>query len=95
MHSALVADRTSFQFDPPEGSFRAAVKIRYLHKAAPATVEPLEGERVRVVFDEPQRAIAPGQAVVFYDGDVVLGGAWIERVDACDAKPVLSPSRGL
>ncbi len=95
MHSALVADRASFQVDPPDGPFRAAVKIRYLHQAAPATVEPLDGGRVRVVFDEPQRAIAPGQAVVFYDGDVVLGGAWIERVDACDAKVTVAPSRRL
>ena len=91
MHSALVADRAGFQVDPPDGPFRAEVKIRYLHKAAPATVEPLDGERVRVVFDKPQRAIAPGQAVVFYDGDVVLGGAWIERVDACDAKVRVAP----
>ena len=95
LHSALVADRASFQRDPPDGPFRAEVKIRYLHKAAPATVEPLDGGRVRVVFDQPQRAIAPGQAVVFYDGDVVLGGAWIERVDACDAKVRVAPSRGL
>ena len=37
--------------------------------------------KVRVVFDEPQRAVTPGQAVVFYDGEVVLGGAWIERAE--------------
>jgi tRNA-specific 2-thiouridylase len=37
----------------------------------------LDGGRVRVTFDEPQRAVTPGQAVVFYDGDTVLGGAWI------------------
>jgi tRNA-uridine 2-sulfurtransferase len=59
-------------------SFRAQVKIRYLHAAAPATVSLLDGGRARVVFDEPQRAVTPGQAVVFYDGDVVLGGGWIE-----------------
>jgi tRNA-specific 2-thiouridylase len=86
LQSALIAERANFLFDPPTGPFRAEVKIRYLHKAAPATVEvfPCESEspsRVRVVFDEPQRAITPGQAVVFYDGDVVLGGAWIERAD--------------
>jgi len=57
---------------------RARVKIRNRHQAAWATVEPLEGGRVRVLFDEPQRAVTPGQAAVLYDGDVVLGGGWIE-----------------
>lgn len=59
-------------------SFRAHVKIRYLHEAVPATVELLPDYRARIVFDEPQRAVTPGQAVVFYDGDTVLGGAWID-----------------
>ncbi len=65
----------------PQPCFRAEVKIRYLHDAAPATVFRLDGGRIRVVFDEPQRAITPGQAVVFYDGDIVLGGAWIDRAE--------------
>ena len=179
LQPALIAGRANFLIDPPDGPFRADVKIRYLHKAAPATVEVLRGEAnscapraagfslrerserddvtqanvtlggmphacvgmssdaptddtsfqtaissyrdatvrerdgkqiekplpyghgserssrglengpgsdmptwIRVVFDEPQRAITPGQAVVFYDGDVVLGGAWIERADS-------------
>jgi tRNA-specific 2-thiouridylase len=56
----------------------AVVKIRYGHAGAPARVEPLEGARARVVFAEPQRAVTPGQAAVFYDGDAVLGGGWIE-----------------
>lgn len=63
-----------------EGPVRCRARIRYKMHEAPATVEPVpeEGEGVvRVVFDEPQRAITPGQAVVFYDGDVVLGGATI------------------
>ena len=46
------------------------------HEAA-ATVEPLPGGRIRMVFTEPQRAVTPGQAVVFYDGDLVLGGGTI------------------
>ena len=76
---ALLADRCSFLVDPPEGPFRAEVKIRYLHRSAPGTVYPLGNGEVRVVFDAPQRAITPGQAVVLYDGDVVVGGGWIKR----------------
>jgi len=57
---------------------RAAVKIRNKHVAAPATVYPAGEARVEVRFHEPQRAVTPGQAAVFYDGDLVLGGGWIE-----------------
>jgi tRNA-specific 2-thiouridylase len=53
-------------------------QIRYRHREAPATLEPDGATRVRVIFDQPQTAIAPGQAVVFYDGDEVVGGGWIE-----------------
>jgi tRNA-specific 2-thiouridylase len=57
---------------------RAAVKIRNRHVAAPATLYPTgEPTQVEVRFDEPQRAVTPGQAAVFYDGDFVLGGGWI------------------
>jgi tRNA-specific 2-thiouridylase len=63
----------------PEGPVAASVKIRNKHQAAPATLHPAaEPERVEVVFAEPQRAVTPGQAAVFYDGDLVLGGGWIE-----------------
>ena len=55
----------------------ADVKIRSMHAGARARIEPLEDGRVRVRFDEPQRAVTPGQAAVFYDGDVLLGGGWI------------------
>jgi tRNA-uridine 2-sulfurtransferase len=61
----------------PASAFRAFVKIRHKHEPAAATVEPLEANRARVTFDVPQRAITPGQAAVFYDGDRVLAGAWI------------------
>ena len=58
---------------------RAEVKIRNKHEAAPATLTPTgDPARVEVRFDEPQRAVTPGQAAVFYDGDTVLGGGWIE-----------------
>ena len=58
-------------------------KIRYRHIPQPATVYPLEGNRIRVVFDEPQRAITAGQAVVLYDGEYVLGGGTIDRNGPC------------
>jgi tRNA-uridine 2-sulfurtransferase len=58
---------------------RAQVKIRNRHAAAPATLSPtVDPARVEVRFDEPQRAVTPGQAAVFYDADLVLGGGWIE-----------------
>jgi len=59
---------------------RAQVKIRNKHIGASATLTPTsDGTRVSVHFDEPQRAVTPGQAAVFYDGDLVLGGGWIEN----------------
>jgi tRNA-specific 2-thiouridylase len=63
---------------PPSTSIRARVKVRYRHPEAEATLAPRDDGKVDVVFDEPQRAIAPGQAAVFYDGDVCMGGGWIE-----------------
>jgi tRNA-specific 2-thiouridylase len=63
---------------PPSGAVRAEVKIRNKHTAAPATLHPESADRVEVVFDSPQRAVTPGQGAVFYDGDLVLGGGWIE-----------------
>jgi tRNA-specific 2-thiouridylase len=53
-------------------------QIRHRHDAAPARVRSIEAARVELEFDEPQSAITPGQAVVFYDGDVCLGGGWID-----------------
>lgn len=52
-------------------------KIRYRHEGAVARLEQMDGGAVRVIFDRPQRAVTPGQAAVFYDGDEVLGGGWI------------------
>jgi tRNA-uridine 2-sulfurtransferase len=63
---------------PPEGERRLQVKIRYKARDAWARVVPLKGDRARVQFDEPVRDITPGQAAVFYDGDICLGGGIIE-----------------
>ena len=57
---------------------RADVQVRYRSPAVPVTVIPLEASRVKLVFDEPQFSITPGQAAVWYDGDIVLGGGIIE-----------------
>ena len=56
---------------------RVAVKIRHRHEPAPAVIERAGEDEILATFDEPQRAITPGQAAVFYDGDVVVGGGWI------------------
>jgi tRNA-specific 2-thiouridylase len=66
-------------FDEPHADVRADVRIRYRHAEAPATVTPLGGGRGRIRFDEPQRAVTPGQATVFYRGEEVLGGGWIVK----------------
>lgn len=63
----------------PAEPFRCKAKIRYRHTEQWATAEPLENGRVRILFDEPQRAITPGQAAVLYDEDIVLGGGPILR----------------
>jgi tRNA-uridine 2-sulfurtransferase len=65
--------------DKPTEPVRAEVRVRYRHTAAPATITPLSDNRARVKFDEPQRAITPGQATVFYRGDEVVGGGWIVK----------------
>ncbi len=80
-------DRPSFiakgvnwvSFDEPAEPVRATVKVRYRHEPEPATITAFEGCRARIVFDEPQPAITPGQATVFYDGEEVVGGGWIEK----------------
>jgi tRNA-specific 2-thiouridylase len=76
--SSLRATRVNWLTEPPTEPLACTAKIRYRHEAARATVVPLEDGEVRVDFAEPQSAITPGQAVVFYDGERLLGGAWIE-----------------
>jgi tRNA-specific 2-thiouridylase len=62
----------------PSATLSVAAQIRHHHQAAPAAVRSLGEGRAEVVFDAPQLAISPGQAVVFYDGDAVVGGGWID-----------------
>jgi len=73
-----VKDVNWISIAPPAAPVRGEVKIRNKHFPAAATITPLDGARVDVRFDEPQRAITPGQGAVFYSGDLVLGGGWIE-----------------
>ena len=74
----LTAKEVNWLADRPCTARRCEVKIRYNARAVPATVEVLDEGRLQVVFDQPQMAVAPGQAVVCYDGPRVLGGGWIE-----------------
>ena len=76
----LYADRLNFMAVPDlEGEREAAAKIRYNHQGAPCVIRREGADRVCVTFKEPVRAVTPGQAVVFYDGDYVLGGGTIIR----------------
>jgi tRNA-specific 2-thiouridylase len=75
--TTLLAENVNWLGGAPDEAIRADVKIRYRTAPAPATVTPLPDCGARVDFDAPQRAITPGQAAVFYDGDEVLGGGAI------------------
>ena len=79
--SELIAgDLNLIAFDSLPDRLAATAKIRYGAREAPAVITPLAGGQARVVFDTPQRAITPGQSVVFYEGDVVIGGGIINKV---------------
>jgi tRNA-uridine 2-sulfurtransferase len=77
--SSLTASRVNWiSMDAPACWTPVAAQIRHRHQAASGRVRALDGGRAEFEFDVPQSAITPGQAVVFYDGDVVAGGGWIE-----------------
>jgi tRNA-specific 2-thiouridylase len=76
--TTLTASDVNWIVERPAAAVRAAAQIRHRHRPAAAAIRALDGDRADVIFDEPQTAITPGQAVVFYDGDLVLGGGWIE-----------------
>jgi tRNA-uridine 2-sulfurtransferase len=76
----FIADRCNWHpFDKLTEPVEVTAKIRYNHPGTPATVTPLENNSVRVKLHTPQRAITPGQAAVFYQDDLVVGGGWITR----------------
>lgn len=73
----IVKDVNFIPFDDLENEMRVTAKLRYRHNAQPATISKLSNGMVKITFDEPQRAASPGQAAVFYDGDIVVGGGII------------------
>lgn len=77
LRDSLRAERVNWLCEPRFGT-RVQVKVRHRNEPGAAVLEPIEGtDAVHVRFEEPRKAIAPGQAAVFYDGETVLGGGWI------------------
>ncbi|MBC8117496.1 MAG: tRNA 2-thiouridine(34) synthase MnmA, partial [Candidatus Saccharimonas sp.] len=90
--TTLVADGVSWLADDVPSSFECLAQIRYLHTAAPARVE-VRGDEVTVRFEQPQFGVAPGQALVLYDGERVLGGGWIRQgLPTHSAEPITAAS---
>ena len=65
---------------PLERPIKAQAQIRYRHRAAPGSLEVISSDEVKFIFDEPQWAVTPGQALVCYEGERVLGGGWIRSI---------------
>ncbi|MBI5969454.1 MAG: tRNA 2-thiouridine(34) synthase MnmA [Deltaproteobacteria bacterium] len=78
-HGLVASGVNWISFPRLEGEVEALVQIRYRHPGTPAILSPLDKERVKVDFKIPLKSVTPGQAAVFYLGDEVLGGGWIER----------------
>ena len=76
--TVVTASAVNWIIEEPGGALRVTAQIRHRHHAAPAMARRLDGGRVEVTFDAPQLAVTPGQALVLYDGDTVVGGGgWI------------------
>jgi len=79
LRRSLTASRINWiAMEPPAHPLALRARIRYRHAESAARVVPLSRDQVRVAFKHPQLAVTPGQAVVFYDGDTVMGGGWID-----------------
>jgi tRNA-specific 2-thiouridylase len=79
LSTGLLAERVNWLIEPPDRPLECTVKIRYRSQPVRASVQALDHQRAEVAFAEPQLAVTPGQAAVFYEGTRVLGGGWIER----------------
>jgi tRNA-specific 2-thiouridylase len=79
MAETCTVERLNWLCPPPAQAIHTTVQIRYRHQPVAAIVEPLGGDRARIALREPQFAVTPGQAAVFYDGETVIGGGWICR----------------
>jgi tRNA-specific 2-thiouridylase len=77
VQTLTATDINLIPFDRIENSIRAIVKVRYRQKGDWATVRQIDSDTLQIVFDEPQKAVAKGQAAVLYDGDYVIGGGMI------------------
>lgn len=75
----LEASRFNWQIPRPGGPIPCLAQIRARHRAVPAVVEPIDGDRAVVRFERPQPAVTPGQIVAVYEGEALLGGGWIDR----------------
>jgi len=82
LSGSLLASEPNFFCAPPNAPMRCRARIRHQHRPAPATASLTGDGTLKVTFDEPQSAVTPGQAVVLYNGDRVLGGGWIEKAIA-------------
>lgn len=79
--SAFTISQANWFIDIRPGvKMRCAAKIRYRHEAAPCAIQIQKDDRARIVFDQPQRAITPGQSAVFYDNEIMIGGGVIDSV---------------
>lgn len=76
--TTLTVSQVNWVMERPDGDRQVSAQIRHRHHAAPAVVRALDDGRAEIVFATPQVAITPGQAAVFFDGDAVVGGGWID-----------------
>ena len=93
VQSLTATDINLIPFDRIEGALRAIVKVRYRQQGDWATVRQIDADTLDIIFDEPQKAVARGQAAVLYDGDYVLGGGTIAQTSDCAVLSCRSPAK--